>query len=474
MCSEPDLATWVADATKDLQTPGIAVGVRFAGREHYTFHGVTSTPNPLAVDETTVFHWASLTKTFTATILMQLAERGLVELDAPVRTYLPELRLDDPTVLDEVTLLHLLNHTAGWSGDVPFRAEAGGSPVASFVAAMSGVPQLTRPGAVVVYNNASFILAGRIIELVTGRAYPTALRELVLDPLALTETFEHAADIMTRRFAVGHELGPDGARVVGPWPAPAHAAPAGSLGGTARDLIAWARFHLAGSDDAGSDDVGAAVLSSTARASMRQATAQADGSALGDAVGIGWFLREMDGIRLAGHSGVATGQVARLDLAAEHDFAICTLTNCGTTGPRIIQRLHARAMAELLGIHDATPTTRAATAGTAAELVGHYSTEELLIDVTFVEDTLVMAIRVAPRNGTDGSRHETGETFDVPVALITPANDDTVPSVLFVATAGQFDGVRGRFLRDDSGVVDAVDFGGRLARRVSPLQGAGR
>ncbi len=93
-------------------------------REAYACHGVTSVDNPLPVDADTLFVLGSVTKTFTATTLMRLVAEGRVELDAPVRRYVPELKLPEEQAAAEVTVLNLLNHTAGldWgSSSIPAR-----------------------------------------------------------------------------------------------------------------------------------------------------------------------------------------------------------------------------------------------------------------------------------------------------------------------------------------------------------------
>src|SRR6476619_5678219 len=86
----------------ELGVPGEAVGVLHDGEEHCANAAVTSVGNPLPVDETTLFQFGSTGKTFTATALVRLAEQGKVDLDAPVRTYVPELQLKDEEVAKQV------------------------------------------------------------------------------------------------------------------------------------------------------------------------------------------------------------------------------------------------------------------------------------------------------------------------------------------------------------------------------------
>src|SRR3954471_1486221 len=112
-----DLQGKLSELGDELKVPGVSVGTIKDGAEEYAFHGVTSIENPLAVDENTLFQFGSTGKTYTATAIMRLVEQGLVQLDAKVKTYVPELTLKDKEAENNVTVLQLLNHTAGWSGD---------------------------------------------------------------------------------------------------------------------------------------------------------------------------------------------------------------------------------------------------------------------------------------------------------------------------------------------------------------------
>src|SRR6478609_7724225 len=112
MSADPLLEFVEAKAT-DLGIPGVAVAVWADGRERFACHGVTSIDDPLPIDRDTLFLLGSITKTFTATALMNLVATGRVELDAPVRRYVPELRLADERTAADITVFNLLNHTAG-------------------------------------------------------------------------------------------------------------------------------------------------------------------------------------------------------------------------------------------------------------------------------------------------------------------------------------------------------------------------
>ena len=97
--------------------PGASIGVEHDGAEDAAGFGATSIEHPLEVDAETLFQIGSITKTVTGTLALQLVEKGELDLDAPIRRYLPALRLADDDVAERVTMRHLLTHTGGWFGD---------------------------------------------------------------------------------------------------------------------------------------------------------------------------------------------------------------------------------------------------------------------------------------------------------------------------------------------------------------------
>src|SRR5256885_14712118 len=99
---------------REHPVPGVAVGLIADGEESASGFGVTNVDHPLAVDADKLFQIGSITKTVTATALMRLVEDGVVALDVPVRTYVPELRLLDDGGAAAVTLRHLLTRVGGW------------------------------------------------------------------------------------------------------------------------------------------------------------------------------------------------------------------------------------------------------------------------------------------------------------------------------------------------------------------------
>jgi len=443
-----------------LEVPGVAAGVLLAGEEEYAFFGVTSVENPLPVQEETLFQFGSTGKTFTATAMLRLVDQGRVDLDAPVRTYVPELRLQDEDVAQHVTVLQLFNHTAGWAGDLMDDTGAGDDALEKYVARMETLAQITPLGAGVSYNNASLSLAGRIIEKVTGSTYEQAIRDLLLTPLGLDHTFFFMTEIMTRRFVAGHARHEDGRITVSrPWAMPRGNSPAGGMSATAHDQLAWARFHLGD----GTAPDGTRLLSAELLACMQQPTASMHGSALGDEVGISWLLREVDGVRLVGHGGTTIGQHSEFIMAPERHFAFTSLTNCGPNGAQLNKELATWALEHYLDLVEQQPEPIMLGDAALRQYAGQYETIAASCNVTAEGGRLLVMIRTKPEAAAvmrEAGEEEPEEAPPIPLALLSADGDG------FVVPEGPAKGMKGYFARGANGVVDGVHLGGRLATRV--------
>ena len=434
----------------------MAVGVFHDEQERYAFHGVTSVENPLPVDGSTLFQFGSTGKTFTAVALLRLVDAGKVDLHAPVRTYVPELELRDLEVAEAVTVLQLLNHTAGWDGDDFTDTGDGDDALARYVAHMAELRQLTPPGFVVSYNNAALALAGRVIEKVCGMPYETALRELVLDPVGLHMTMFMPNDVMTRRFVVGHRCEPDGrVRVLRPWAMARSGNPMGGMSATASDQIRWARFHL----DGGKTADGTQVVPERLIAQMQQPTAESPGSDLSDAVGISWLLSDIGGERIVAHGGSTLGQYSAFAIVPGRRFAVISMTNAEPNGPLFNRRLRRWALSAYLGLEEADPVGEPRSPEDLEDYAGTFATVSN-IDVIRVDgDHLLMDSSATPelvaQLGNDVDVHED----PIPLWMLPGPGDR------FVVHAGPYAGARGYFIRDESGRVIGIHDHGRFAPR---------
>ena len=457
---EKDLQAKLDELGTALEVPGVSIGVYQDGVEHYAFHGVTSVENPLPVDADTLFQFGSTGKTFTATAVMRLVEQGKVKLDAPVRTYLPDFATKDPSVAEQVTVLQLLNHSAGWSGDLMDNTGDGDDALDKYVAKIADLEQVTPLGSVVSYNNASLSVAGQIIARIHGTTYEQAIKDLLFVPLGLDHTFFFTNDIMTRRFAAGHRQDPDGSiHVARPWALPRGNSPAGGMSANAGDQIAWARFHLG--DGKGVD--GSTVLSRELLDLMKQPTMEMKGSALGDYVGISWLMRDVDGVRLVGHGGTTNGHHSDFGMVPEKDFAIAMLTNCAPNGPQLMEELFRWALESYVGVIDTDPEAVLLGDEALQQYTGRYETIAAMAEITARDGWLWAQVEIKPEMAA--VLREQGEDIPeqppIPLGLLAGDGDR------YVVPEGPGKGMKGYFVRGQAGDIEAVHLGGRLATRTS-------
>ena len=141
------------------------------------------------MNDATLYQIGSITKTFVALAIVQLVEAGKLDLNAPVRTYLPDLRTKTPEVAANVTVRHLLTHTAGWDGDLFHDTGSGEDALTRYAKVLAEQPQILPLETAVSYNNASFSLAGHLIEQVTGQPFETVIKERIFAPLGMADAY---------------------------------------------------------------------------------------------------------------------------------------------------------------------------------------------------------------------------------------------------------------------------------------------
>ncbi|MDX6418541.1 MAG: hypothetical protein QOG28_3161, partial [Trebonia sp.] len=334
------------------KVPGASLGILRLGADGRpdevieAAYGYANFPAKIEATTDTLFQIGSMSKVWTATLAMQLVDEGKLDLDAPVAEVLPELRLADAEVAKTVTMRHLLNHTSGIDGDVFTDTGRGDDCVEQYVALLSGQKQNHPLGVTWSYCNAGFVLAGRVIEKLTGLTWDAALRQKIYAPLGLKHTVTLPEEALLFRTAAGH-VDVTGDPVLAPaWQLPRSLGPAGLICSTPADVLAFARMHLAG----GLAADGTRVLSAESTQAMTQLEADLpDKYSLGDSWGIGWIRFGWDSRRLVGHDGNTIGQAAFLRVLPEAGLAVTLLTNGGHARDMYYE-LYREIFAELGGV----------------------------------------------------------------------------------------------------------------------------
>jgi CubicO group peptidase (beta-lactamase class C family) len=312
----------IVSEMKRLQVPGVAIGIWHKGKEYAEGFGITSVEHPLPVTADTLFQTGSISKTFTGTILMQLAEQGKVELDAPVRKYIKDFKLSDKRVAEQVTVRQLLTHLGGWVGDYFNDFGNGDDALDKMVKDIARLPQIHPLGKIWSYNNTGFNIASRIIEIVTRKPYEQAVQEMLFDSIGLKMSFFYPNDLFfTHRFVVGHQKVKDKVQVARPWAIGRASNGVGGVLSTVRDLLKYARFHMSNGKKN--------VISGKSLHAMR--VPQADAGPRG-MMGITWFIRKVGDLTFYAHGGATNGQQAYFFFIPEKDFALAILTNSDDGG----------------------------------------------------------------------------------------------------------------------------------------------
>jgi len=291
--------------------------------------GVLNKDTGVATTTDSLFQIGSMSKVWTATLVMQLVDEGLLDLDAPIIQVLPELQLGDPDVAKQVTMRQLLTHTSGIDGDVFTDTGRGDDCLEKYVDGLAEVGQNHPLDATWSYCNSGFSLAGRVIEKLTGKTWDQALRDRIIEPLGLQHTVTLPEEALLHRAAVGH-IGEDDAEPsrAPVWGLPRSLGPAGLITSTVADALAFAGLHLKG----GVGPDGSQVLAETTVALMAEQHAELpDKYSLGDSWGLGWIRFGWDGQRLIGHDGNTIGQAAFLRVLPSEGLAVVLLTNGGKT-----------------------------------------------------------------------------------------------------------------------------------------------
>lgn len=453
-------------AMQEHGVPGAAVGVLWGDQEEHATFGLESLSSLRPVTEQTLFQIGSLTKTYTATAIWHLIDQGALSLDAPVRTWLPDLALQDPVTAEMLTIGNLLDHSAGFYGDDLVDTGDSDDAIARYVSErLPLLPQAFPLGEYFSYNNIAFTTLGRLIEVVTGASYRAAMGNLLFAPLGLSNTMLERSDVLQHPYADGHVTMPINGKVVTTVQIPLwiirSADPAGGIWATTRDVIRYGRFHIA----RGTVASPANIVSPESLAQMQEPVLPITGTSLW--MGRDWFVQDIDGVRVISHGGDTLGQHADFFAVPEYDFAITVLTN-GQPGSAVAlaavnaavnQIPELAAMAGKLGLDPELRTPADAdplplTAEELGEYAGLYANLDASLTVTVKDEVLEFAATPTPSPGSWQ-----------PV-LMPPVAQPAAMALVAPDVAGIPGGPKIPFQRDADGRVGWVASGLRLIPRV--------
>lgn len=383
---EAQIGRQAADYCTSNNVPGYVAGVYRAGEQIVTAHGTANLATGAPMRADTGFLFGSVTKVLTTTLVLRQVERGLLDLDAPVVRYLPEFALTASGAAEKILVRHLVSHTNGIDADLFFPDARGRDALRTYVTGLaSSCGVLFDPGEQVSYSNGGMIVAGRLLEAVTGLCFPDLLERDVYGPVGMTDSSTSAERAILRSTAIGHFPDPEtrAARPTGMFMLPDTWGPAGGTPiGTVADLLAFGRTHLAG----GVSPSGRRVLSEESTAVMQQ-VAHDMATPNSPPMGLGWVRYPFGDTTVLAMSGASPGGVSILCVLPEHDLVFTAFGN--TPGAMMVHdRLLRWLLSEYLGVRIPALIGDAVRDVDLTPYVGTYRSHQLRVDVDIVDGQL--------------------------------------------------------------------------------------
>lgn len=305
------------------------------------FYGLADREKEQPVDENTIYHWASITKTFTGIAIMQLRDRGLLKLDDPIVKYLPELNaVHNPFgPMSRITIRHLLTHSAGfraptwpWGGDKdwhPFEPQHW----SQLVAMMPYTEILFEPGSKFSYSNPGIVFLGRVIELLSKEDYEVYIDKNIFKPLEMYRSyFDTTPPHLLKHRSHSYYL-KDGTLTPGTFDADTGITVSnGGLNAPLPDMVKYLNFLLGDKTKKALYDL---VLQRSSLEEMFQPQINIEQSALvepegqnrKDAIGLIFFIEDNYGQHFIGHSGNQNGFISHFYLRPDTRTAYIIVFN---------------------------------------------------------------------------------------------------------------------------------------------------
>lgn len=323
------LAERLAAHAARCSVPGAAAAIIHRGTCFEAATGTLNLTTGARATTDSLFQIGSITKVFTATLVLQLIEQGRIALDDPLRRHLPWFRVASREATESVTITQLLSHTSGIDGD--WFPDTGTDPdcIERYARGCADLGQIHAPGDGISYTNAAPILLAAMLQQISGKGWDALLRERIIEPLQAGHMTTDFAELPARPVAVGHL--PDAKtkqlavskhlylpRGMGPTGATLHS--------SASDLARFGEVFLRG----GVTNAGARLLNeSTIERSRKRVAPWRTAPWLSVGMGLGWMLHDWNGKGIFGHDGATIGQSGFLRIAPHADLVVALLCNGG-------------------------------------------------------------------------------------------------------------------------------------------------
>ena len=382
-----NMSTRLSAAAATHRVPGASIALHAGEILHEAACGVVNVDTGVEATTDALFHLASITKPMTTTMAMQFVDEGKLDLDAPVRRYLPDFRVASEEAAGRMTVRQLLCHASGIDGDLFIETTRGHDRLVKLVEAGRDLPQLHEPGQGFSYCNHGFAVAGRLFESLDGSDFDMIWRERISARLGVPSLLTLPEDALRYRVAVGHAPSRSGPVVPKRMFLSTSAGPAGSTPmGRARDLVWFALAHL----DGGMARGGQRLVSGQGVRAMQQPHTALPSSAPATHFGLGWMLFNWGDKPLFGHDGVSVFQRSFLRVLPEKRMVFSLLTN-GGDGAGLFRDLASGFFGEAGAPMPPVPKPAEGTSIDARRFVGTYARFGTVTTVEEVDGALAMS-----------------------------------------------------------------------------------
>jgi CubicO group peptidase (beta-lactamase class C family) len=332
----PDFDATVLKALKTFDVPGLSLAVVKDGRVVISKgYGVRTLGDPAPVDAQTLFGIASNTKVFTAAALGILVDAGKVEWDAPVVRYLPWFQMWDPWVTRELTVRDLLVHRSGLglgAGDLLWWPESTYDRK-EIARRIRFIPPATSFRSAYAYDNVLYLVAGEVIETVSGQSWEDFVTTKILAPVGMSgSNVKHSAATKGGNVAATHARVEGTVRKIRPFESD-NTNPAGGINSNAQDMARWMSVLLAhgqvpGGNRLFSEKVWRELTTLVTPMPASDLPPELDAlrpNFMGYALGLG--VSDYRGRKILAHTGGLPGYVSRVTMVPDLNLGIAVLTN---------------------------------------------------------------------------------------------------------------------------------------------------
>ena len=330
------LESWIEAQMAYRRLPGISIGIIHDQELIYARgFGYSDINEQIPATPETIYRIASITKTFTATALMQLRDKGKLRLDDPIQKYLSWFKIENRfRDAPKITIRHLLTHTSGLPREAafPYWTDHNFPTQDEMIEALADQETIYPPETRYKYSNLALALAGEIVSVVSKKTYEEYVNENILTPLGMTSTMVQIADANMPGLVTPYSrLLPDGTRRVMPFTDSKALTPAANMSSSVQDLAKYIALQFRDRKAGGHQILQGSTLREMHRVHWLRPNWQSGR-------GLGFSVWRQDGKTIVGHGGWVAGNRTQIAFIPEDKIGVIVLTNADDGEPGFFVR----------------------------------------------------------------------------------------------------------------------------------------